>query len=79
MGEPLLVVLHLAEHRDDRHQQPGVLQHREGGGVAGVGIRGVVGQGGGDLGRDRAVVAGEAGVGDRTHPSILPGALPGSA
>ncbi len=71
MRQPLLVVLHLAQHRDDRDQQARVLQDRERPRVAGAGV-GVVGRQRRDrLGRGLAVVAGEAGVGDRAHRTIV--------
>ena len=77
MRQPLLVVLDLAEHRDHRHQQPGVLQDREGRGVPPVGVRVVAraappSTSGGRL----AVVAGEAGVGDRRASSAIISAPP---
>ena len=77
MREPLLVVLDLAEDRDDRDQQAGVLEDREGrrradaSGSASYAVSAAR-----HLGRGLAVVAGEAGVGDRAHRAIIPSRAP---
>ncbi len=72
MGEPLIVVLDLAEHRHDGHQQPLRLQQgrapRRTTSRAAVERRECYG----DCCRRRAVVAREAGVGDGPHGVIVP-------
>ncbi len=63
----LLVVGHLAEHRDHRHQQPVALQHLERGGVQPVRVAVVRRQRRRQRGVGVAVVAREAGVGEVAH------------
>ena len=70
VGEALLVDLDLAEDGDHRHEQPGVLQHREHRRRTTRRAGAVLGEHAGERGVARAGVVGEARVGDGPHQRL---------